>query len=61
VVAIEPIHFGNAIFFAFENGSTEYRDWRTWEEVYKLPQPRKVMTVESAGFELRGSPSGELA
>jgi mediator of RNA polymerase II transcription subunit 16 len=49
-IAIEPINQGKVIFFAFSDGSVEYRDRVSMAEIFNDGDLEKVWHLSQIGF-----------
>ena len=50
IIAIHVIQFGKVISIAFSDGSVEYRERSTMQEVYTEPSLERVMTLHQVGY-----------
>jgi mediator of RNA polymerase II transcription subunit 16 len=50
VVTIHTMQLGRVICFAFSDGTVQYRDRFTMNEVYNEPSPSSIMSPLQAGF-----------
>lgn len=52
IIGIQDIQYGKIIILTMSDGSIEYRDRFTFEEVYSAQDVSKVMTLRQVGWEL---------
>lgn len=50
VIGIQPIQFGKAICVLYSDGSIEYRDRLTMQEIYNETNLDKIMVLNQAGY-----------
>ena len=51
IISIHPIHLGTVIVFAFSDGTIQYRDRFTMNEVFNEPNINRIMTLSQVGFQ----------
>ncbi|KAL1865212.1 hypothetical protein VTK73DRAFT_5449 [Phialemonium thermophilum] len=50
IIAVHTMHLGRVICFAFSDGTTQYRDRITMNEIYNEPNFDRIMALQQAGF-----------
>ncbi|OAA61254.1 RNA polymerase 2 mediator complex subunit [Niveomyces insectorum RCEF 264] len=50
VVAVHTIQFGKVVCFAFSDGTVQYRDRFTMQEIYTEPNHERIFTLQEANF-----------
>jgi len=50
VIGLHTFQFGKVICIAFSDGTVEYRDRPSMNEIYNEPNLDKVMTLNQVGF-----------
>ena len=50
IIGLQVIQFGKVISIAFSDGSVEYRDRSTMQEVYMEPSLERIMTLHQVGY-----------
>jgi mediator of RNA polymerase II transcription subunit 16 len=51
VVGLHVMHFGRVVCLAFHDGTTQYRDRFTMEELYNASSPDRVSVLSQVGFQ----------
>lgn len=51
VISIHTIHLGKVVCFAFSDGTMQYRDRTTMNEVYNELNLTSIMSPEQVGFQ----------
>ncbi len=55
VVSIHPVLFGRAICIAFSDGTVQYRDRFTMDEIYNETNTNRIMVPNQVGFQFTDS------
>ena len=50
IVGIQTLHYGKVISITFSDGTIEYRDRITMNEVYNEPNTERIMSLHHVGF-----------
>ncbi|KIH87170.1 mediator of RNA polymerase II transcription subunit 16, fungi type [Sporothrix brasiliensis 5110] len=51
IISIQNLHHGRVVCFFFSDGTLQYRDRFTFEEVFNEPNPARIASLQHAGFQ----------
>lgn len=51
VISVQTLQHGRVVCFFFSDGTVQYRDRFTFEEVFSEPNPSRIVSLQHAGFQ----------
>lgn len=51
IISIHPMQLGQVVCFAFSDGTVQYRDRLTMDEIYNEPNIDRIMALNQVGFQ----------